>query len=1144
MDVDIIDNDQYEHLDEVLRAGLQQDGVTRVRIAVGYLYMSGLKQIRPELDEFIEDGGRMQILIGNQNKRGLEELVAAYDDILMADTDHRDATTLGPTERNEIVADTKATYGDQTLYQPPTVENQEFFEQLIEWIDEGSIEVRLYMQDRFHAKAYLFERREGDVFCPSDVGIVGSSNLSFSGLRSNTELNGPLYRNVDQLKQWYDDLWDDAKPFSPFLLESLRESWAAQTPAQPGVDSEDGGAEGAANTLTDPHLVYVKTLWELYSESLQTAEDSVQSFTVYEDLYDFQQWAVDRGIRIVNQHDGVLVSDVVGMGKTFVGLGLLEHFHARNRLRGDDGKMVIICPKHLQSMWERMVNRRYNFRAEVISQGMLSKEEFGDELLAHHDDATVCLVDEAHHYRNSDTNRYRNLRDFLPVVNQTILLTATPYTKSPMDVYNQIKLFHIDEITDIQISPPNLRRFIDAVEADEADLSDLLSHIMIRRTRQDIINQYGETDEDGREYLEMGGKEVYLPERHLRTVDYNLREAFNSSATRGSLYGDIIATLEDLNYARYALGTDEYLRENYRDQMPYQNLASGGQSILGLMKSNLLKRLESSISAFYTTLDRMLRSYRAFRNLLDEGIVAAGEEINELVRSGEQLEYILEQFENMESGEESPYDTDAFYLDRLKQDIEVDISLLADLRAEIQPFVEEVRDEYETDDKAEQLRQLTVNLQYGLHDVLEDDDGAEKILVFSQFADTVEHLAAAFEQFQDDDDFPEEINVEAVTSDSSNVDDVIERFAPEANDAEVAEDDEIDVLIGTDVAGEGVNLQDANFVINYDLHWNPLRLIQRIGRVDRLGSEHDHIYAFNFFPERELEDELEIVERIEQRVREIGQVLGEDGAILSEEDQINQSYMEDIYDAEDFSEVEEDMDDILGGDDLIGPAADLQDIQDETPEVLDEAKRRDGLRSAMQWERDRDAVFILCRQGDYTEPYLIEFDAESDTTQITDRKEAVAEAVKARPDTPVADVDRDTYTERFAKAYEIAVDLFADNMRERMQFEKDARGRESQDREYVLEQLQSLFEAVDNDEQRRAIEEYQNYIQTVTADRILDDFAGLRRESTEGEALLNAVREIISRYNLQKKYEERKSWQEKQKEPPHAVAGMYLVGDD
>lgn len=1161
-DISIIDNRRYSHLDEVLKVGFQRDDTARVRIAVGYLYMSGLKRLRPELDDFLDNGGTLQVLMGNPDQQGLDELIEAHQNLRLTGTKFRQARNVKWSERPEIRADTADNYSNQLLYEDPTAENQAFFTKLIDWLEQGRIQPKLYLQERFHAKAYLFEKDEGDIFTPKDVGVVGSSNLSLSGLHSNTELNAPVYNEkVAQLKEWFDDLWDDAVEFDADLLDTLEDSWVADNPGYVSTEDEppalpdDELPDDLTNTLQEvslgtglpaPYLVYAKILYELYKETLETAEDYLQSFDVYEDLYDFQQWAVNRGIRIANKYDGVLLSDVVGMGKTFVGLGLLEHFHARNRLRGNKGKMLIISPKHLQPMWERMVNQRYNFNAEVISLGMMSKEEFHETLLEEHDDTTVCLVDEAHHFRNDDTNRYDNLQAFLPTVNQTILLTATPYTKSAWDVYHQIKLFHIEDITPIPITPPNLYDFTKMAENGETDLSNLLSHVMVRRTRQDIIDQYGEEDEDGRQYLQMDGERRFLPERHLQTVDYDLHETYSTAdGVNDSLYDAIVETLEELTFARYSLGQDEYLKSGYANQDPYQNLSSMGRSIRGLMKANLLKRLESSVPAFYTSLNRMLRSYRMFRDLLDEGTVAVGSDISELINSGEQIDYVLEEIDQMvEEGEYAAYKTEAFHLDDLKQDLEADIQLLADLQATLEPFHQEIQDDFTMDDKAEQLRQLLGSLRVGSHDILQRADRAEKLIVFTQFTDTVEYLEAAFEQFQERGLLSDDVRFASATSDTSNVEDLIQRFAPEANDArdEVDPSDEIDVLFATDVAGEGVNLQDANLVINYDLHWNPLRLIQRIGRVDRLGSGHDHIYALNFLPETELEEELGIVERVESRVQEISSVLGEDGEILSPEDNVNRSYMEDIYAEEDIEKVEDDVNEIIGSDDLIGPASSLQDLKQEYPDLLNWLKGRDGIRSAMEWDRDYDGVVIVYRQGDYTTPYLVTFPSEGGQDLASQEKDTIAEMITCPVDEPVASVDAETFDSRYERAVKVARTEFGDDMGKRRQFQQEARQGASIDRDYVIEELGDIASSVENTDQQRTLARYQDIVETVSADQILDEFGNLRDDEVTGDELVEAIVEIISRYNLEEKYEERQEWAEEQEEPPHVVAGMYLKG--
>jgi superfamily II DNA or RNA helicase len=778
---------------------------------------------------------------------------------------------------------------------------------------------------------------------------------------------------------------------------------------------------------------------------------------------------------------------------------------------------------------------------------MVSKENFHETLLEQHDDTTVCLVDEAHHFRNDDTYRYDNLQSFLPTVSQTILLTATPYTKSAWDVYNQIKLFHIEDLTQIPITPPNLYDFTQMAENDETDLSNLLSHVMVRRTRQDIIDQYGEEDEEGQQYLQMGGERRYLPDRHLQTVEYNLHETYSTAdGVTNSLYDSIVETLEDLTFARYSLGQEEYLKTAYENQDPYQNLSSMGRSIRGLMKSNLLKRLESSVHAFYTSLSRMLRSYRTFRDLLDEGTVAVGSDVSELINSGEQIDYILGEIDEMvEEGEYAAYETEAFHLDELKRDLETDIQLLAELQATLEPFHQDIQDDYTMDDKVEQLRQLLGNLRVGSHDILQRGDRAEKLIVFTQFTDTVMYLEAAFEQFQDRGLISDDVQFASATSDTANVERIIQRFAPAANDArdDVDPSDEIDILFATDVAGEGVNLQDANLVVNYDLHWNPLRLIQRIGRVDRLGSGHEDIYALNFLPETELEEELGIVDRVESRVQEIGSILGEDGDILSPEDEINQSYMEDIYAEEDIEKVEDDVNEIIGSDDLIGPASSLQDLKQEHPDLLSWLDDRDGIRSAMEWDRAYDGVIIVYRQGDYTTPYLVTFPSEGGQDLASQEKDTIVETITCPVEEPVASVDAETFDNRYERAVQVARREFGEDMGKRQQFQREARQGASIDREYVVDELGEVASSVENTDQQRTLAQFQDIVETVSADQILDEFRDLRNEEITGEELVAAVREIMSRYNLQEKYEERQQWAEEQDEPPHVVAGMYLSGE-
>jgi len=1112
----IIDNRNVE-LGEVIREGISDDSIDRLRIGVGYFYSSGLETLQPELGEFIENGGEVDIMMGNTvNRETMEDLVAGYKSQQLARV-RQPNHVIEEDDKRELMQELKADLEDQVLYTEPTRRNQELIIQLGRWLANGDLELRVYPKERFHAKAYVLESdEEGTITRPELAGVVGSSNLTFSGLTSNTELNATVYTaDAEELQAWYEERWEEAEDFTPELLDVIENSWAGYHP-----DLE----------LAVPYHVYIKTLFELFKESLETTEEYLRSFQVYQDLYDFQKWAVLRGTRIARNYGGVMISDVVGMGKTYVGLALLEHFYHRNYMQGQRGKMLIVCPKKLVTMWERMVTK-YSLHAEVISMGMLSKEDYYETLLDEHGDTSVVLVDESHHYRNSNTNRYENISQFLPVVNEAILLSATPYTTEADDVYNQLKLFHLDDVTQIPITPPNLKEFTNRVENDAANLSELLSHVMVRRTRYDIVAQYGGEDEDGH-YIEMGDERRYLPERELRTTDYSISDVYGSA-----FYETIVDVLENLNYARYSLGSEEYLKPEFHGQRKYQDLSTMGKNLRGLLKANFLKRLESSIFAFWGTLNRTLQSYQNFYDLLDEGTVAIGEEIGELLKSEDDTDEILEAIEEMEDDQITDYDINAFYMDPLKSDLKQDIQALKTLQARTQQIMEEIFGDYEKDDKLRVLRDVLTQLYDGEHEILQQDDDAEKIIVFTEFADTVEHLGEGIEWLQAN-GYLEDVRFETVTSDTGNVDEIFERFAPKANEAreKINPADELDLLITTDVASEGLNLQDGNFVINYDIHWNPLKLIQRIGRVDRLGTEHSTIYVSNFFPETALEDELGVVETVEERVNEINSVLGMDGNILTEDDQPNQTFMERIYD-EDMGSIEEyERTELLADDEVTGSVNKLRRLKEKQPELLDRIKQMDGARTAKTWSRDFDGVFVLCRQGPYTTPYVISFEGES--PELLDlSQEAILEAISCDEETETADIDSDKFSDRYSTATDLATDAFEEDLKER---EKLTETRQSVHRDYVEQHLRELADRIDDEEQQRTIRNVREIVHAVNTPQVLKEFEDFRDNELEGEHLLRAVRETISKYNLEESVNRAQELRESLKEPAHILCGMYL----
>lgn len=1122
----IIDNKKIK-LRDVLKEAIKDNDVKRLRIGVGYFYFSGLKSLFPEIEDFLDGEGELDILMGNiVNRQTLESLVVEYKDEKLAISRQPNHIISGKDEF-EMKAELKDDFKNQILYIEPNQENQNYVDKVSRWVDEGTLRLKVYTKEQFHAKAYVIEceREEESITRPDLAGVVGSSNLTLSGLTSNTELNATVYQNdAKELQAWFEKRWDDADDFTPELLRIIDNSWASFIPSL---------------ELPDPFLVYIKTVYELYKESLETIEEYIGRFKVYQELYNFQKWAVLRAANIASRYGGVMVADVVGMGKTYVGLALLEHFNHLNYSRGTPGKTLIICPKKLETMWKRMVTK-FSLHADVLSMGLLSTENFGDVLEEEHSDTRVVLIDESHHYRNTGTNRYDNITQFLPITNEVILLSATPYTKGPKDVHNQVKLFHMDNITSIPITPPNLEEFITDVKKGNANLSELLSYIMVRRTRYDIVSQYGGTDKDGREFIDIGEERRYLPERKLKTTDYSITDVYGPQ-----FYHEIVDRFEHLNYARYSLGSDEYLKQDYKDKHQYKTLSSIGSSLRGLLKSNILKRLESSIYSFKETLRRMTNSYRKFCDLLDEGVVALGKEIDEMLKTEDDIDLIIEKIEEIEKEDSYDYDIEAFFLDKLKDDLNDDLEILEGLYSEISEIIQDVEDDYTKDNKMLTLANLLENLYSGEHKILSEDGSASKIVVFTEYKDTVNYLDTGFKWLQKK-GMLKGIRFDAVSSDTGNIDSLIERFAPESNEAreKISPEDELDLIITTDVMSEGLNLQDSNFIINYDIHWNPLKLIQRIGRVDRLGTKHECVYAFNFLPETQLEQELGIIEKVSERVDEINKVLGMDGKILTEQDKLDRTFMNKIYD-EDIKEIEEyEKNVLLGDDEITGSVNQLQRLSRENPKLIEEIKRLDGIRSAMSWDawkrwRDKpfDAVFVLCKAGNWNTPYIVGFPDGEDPIIMTKSQEEVLEIIACEEGEDVPNIDDDTFSKRYGIAVEIASKSFEDDLRKR---EKLTKLKKNMDREYALNNLVYYRNQVEDDEQQKAIRKNIDIIHSVNERQVLKKLKYYRKNNITGERLYNGLLELIGKFGLKERFKRKKKLKEQLNEPTHVLCGLYL----
>ncbi|MEH2246444.1 helicase-related protein [Nostoc sp.] len=766
-----------------------------------------------------------------------------------------------------------------------TDEAETLVKNLVQMIEEKRLHVKVYTKGTLHAKAYIFDY--GIIYdgkgralerTEKGIAIVGSSNLTLSGITHNTELNVIIHGNDNhtELTNWFEELWNEAEDFNEALMREMKQSWAG--------------------SLVRPYDVYMKTLYCLVKDRLEdtTPKDLILEDEITKQLADFQKVAVNHAVQNIRDYGGAFVSDVVGLGKSFIGAAIVKRFEQTERARP-----LIICPAPLIEMWERY-NEVYQLNARVLSMGMLKEDdESGFKLLLDdfkYKDRDFVLIDESHNLRNHTTQRYKVVETFLATGKRCCLLTATPRNKSALDIYYQLKLFHQDDKTDLPIDPPDLKQYFQLVEKGEKKLPELLSHILIRRTRNHILRFYGfdaQTHQtidpaNFREYLDgtrrayviVGGKHRFFPKRELETIEYSIEDTYQGLYQELRQYLGISRKrqlakplVNELSYARYRLWN--YVLKDKQKQEPYNTLQRAGANLRGLMRVLLFKRFESSVYAFKETIQKLLIVHERFVNGLSQGFIPAGEEAQILLSAdyNQAEEQDLMDVLRQVSGK---YDLADFNGQKLQQHIEHDINLLQKIQALVEPI---------TPNKDAKLQTLINWLD---KPILKD----KKRLIFTQYADTAKYLHENLNPQGKQDD------IDVIYSGSNkNKTRVIGRFAPKANKEYKfkAGECEINTLIATDVLAEGLNLQDGDLIINYDLHWNPVKLIQRFGRIDRIGSDKDVIYGYNFLPELGIERNLGLKQNLKNRIQEIHDSIGEDAAILDLTEQLNEEAMYAIY---------------------------------------------------------------------------------------------------------------------------------------------------------------------------------------------------------------------------------------------------------
>jgi len=778
-------------------------------VLVGYFYTSGFYALYPTL----ETTEKVRILIGIGTGKDTVNLIARSKEN-------------AKTEQHFSHAEVKEQFEKEVMkemeHSDDTASVEEGIERFISWLKSGKLEIRAYPSQNIHAKLYIMTFKEGD----RDVGrvITGSSNFTQSGLSDNLEFNVELKNRSDYefAATKFESLWRNSVDVGEKYIQSVKtHTWI--------------------NPNITPYELYLKFLYEYFKDELSLTDEIFikylpQSFK----KYDYQQQAVLNAKKIVEEYGGVFISDVVGLGKTYIATMLAGQL---------DGRTLVIAPPALldrnnPGSWPNVFSD-FHIPADFESVGKLdSLLERGVEKYAN------VIIDEAHRFRTETTIGY----DLLAQIcrgKRVILISATPYNNSPMDILSQIKLFQNPRMSTIPNLPDlegffkerenrlkkinkqkNYDEYLRVAKENAREIRDrVLKYLMVRRTRSEIEKYF--TSDVKEQNLKFPETPDPIP------LYYELND------TEDSIFNETIQLItQQFKYVRYTPLL------YYQGKITHMELTSQ-KNMGGFMKVLLVKRLESSFHAFRRTIDRFIRSYEMFIKTFDEGSVYVSkkytQKIFELLENDddEAIQLLIDE------NKAQKYDSSDFN-DRFKDDLQNDLDILK----KIQSLWQKVK----RDPKLEKLQYELSN-----NSILKD----KKIVLFTESRETAEYLAS---------NIKDKVICYHGSSSETIRDKIIDNF-----DARVKHPkDDYRILIATEVLSEGVNLHRSNVVINYDIPWNPTRMMQRVGRINRVDTPFDKIYTFNFFPTVQSEDQIQLRKTAEAKINAFLTLLGGDAALLTE----------------------------------------------------------------------------------------------------------------------------------------------------------------------------------------------------------------------------------------------------------------------
>ena len=810
---------------------------------VGYFRASGYFRIR----EFVEKAEEIRILVGINIDNLIHE---ANQQGLIFDPN---AERAQEEFFNEIKKNIQAAEYDKEV--------EAGMLQLISDIVTGKVKIRVHPKQNIHAKIYIFREKEKHDHGYGSV-ITGSSNLTDAGLSKNFEFNVELRDNsdIDYATQTFNELWEDSIPISEEHIEKLQK-------------------ETYLNDTYTPYQVYLKFLIEYFGKSIEFDPNSITDLPKGFKRLSYQVDAVNDGFSKMIKHNGFILADVVGLGKTIVATIIAKKYFYYNGFPSHRSRTLIIVPPALKENWLETTDKFRLDNVKIITNGSLHKIRDPKRY-------DLIIVDEAHKFRTDTAAMYnelqkicktptqRTLPDGTNVPKKVMLVSATPLNNRPEDIANLVYLFQDSKNSSLEVA--NLQNFfriqIDAYKKlkhepnikvvqsgvkriYERIRTKVVEPLIVRRTRTDLMEHKQYSEDLTKQGIKFPA--VKEPEKIFYQLDPFLDE----------LYDKTIRVLshptEGLTYNRYrAIG---FLKPHLKSKYKQADMISS--QLAKIMKTLLVKRIDSSFYAFKMSLERFMMATKAMVTMFENGkiYIAPNLPVSEMINQGKEDELetlvIEKALEDPTIEICEPDDFEHAFLLGLKNDYELLKQLNKDWK------------------KIDYDPKLDVFVKY-LKDILLSKklNPQSKLVVFSESKETTAYLFR---------ELPKHIDYRILTVDSETRKDKMPtvRCNFDANIPKSEQKDDFEIVISTEVLAEGVNLHRSNVIVNYDTPWNSTRLMQRIGRVNRIGSTANQVYVFNFYPTAKVNSDIELEKKAIMKLQAFHAALGEDSQIYSPDEE-------------------------------------------------------------------------------------------------------------------------------------------------------------------------------------------------------------------------------------------------------------------